>query len=480
MYENPDERINLYNRFKTEVSTGSSSSDYFDEDDLIEIYDYAGDIGDEYVRMEVLFYGARHYPDSDALAVRRGYFYYSISNDEGAAIVANGSRGQGTLWEILSLRLKNPGHDEACEALDRIVGNAYDFDDESVIQLVDAASALNAYEWLKSNKEAIQCKCSYPQTLLYEISAVAEINSDFEYATTIIEQLTMLEPFNVSYWELLAQDHYNCGNCEGALNAIEYAMAIEPQSVKAMLIKAQALYGLGRDIDIAKGLLRKVIELEPENAYAFRILAEILANEGNREESAELLKEYNGRHPEERCIIDYLLILGYCSEPIMQTYFNLESNHEENYWTEWAESYASAHDSLSAVMILQCYERNIGILRNRELYYEQLYLSGRYKDIAEMYCRDMLCEKQFFITSVISFIAILSFIRTDDIVSVDMEISRQLSCNIDFKPQTVKEALENKGIMTVLQRLKADIEAGRHIDIDEYDPFPASPKPPVA
>ena len=46
---NNDRRIELCSRFRQSLSDGSSTQ-YFDEDDLIEIFDYAGDLNDDYLR----------------------------------------------------------------------------------------------------------------------------------------------------------------------------------------------------------------------------------------------------------------------------------------------------------------------------------------------------------------------------------------------------------------------------------------------
>ena len=46
-------REKLYMKFRADLVSGHIASGY-DENDLIEIYDYANDIYDEYVQMEVI------------------------------------------------------------------------------------------------------------------------------------------------------------------------------------------------------------------------------------------------------------------------------------------------------------------------------------------------------------------------------------------------------------------------------------------
>ncbi|MDE5650739.1 MAG: hypothetical protein K2I35_07000, partial [Duncaniella sp.] len=70
-----NDRQNLYDEFESEVVRHGNQEAYFDENDLIEIFDYASDLDNNIVKMEVLIYGAVHYPRSEALATRRAWFY---------------------------------------------------------------------------------------------------------------------------------------------------------------------------------------------------------------------------------------------------------------------------------------------------------------------------------------------------------------------------------------------------------------------
>ncbi len=67
MSSDTNPREELYRRFRQSLSQPVTER-YFDEDELVEVYDYAGDISDDYVQMEALFCGARLYPESQALS----------------------------------------------------------------------------------------------------------------------------------------------------------------------------------------------------------------------------------------------------------------------------------------------------------------------------------------------------------------------------------------------------------------------------
>ena len=74
MDEAENTRQALYERFLESLRRPVAER-FFDEDELVEIFDYSGDLNDDYVRLEVLMCGFRLYPESDALAARRAVFY---------------------------------------------------------------------------------------------------------------------------------------------------------------------------------------------------------------------------------------------------------------------------------------------------------------------------------------------------------------------------------------------------------------------
>lgn len=68
------ERDELIARFRQYLHD-SEHKDFFGHDDIVEIFDYAGDMSDEYVRIEALMYAARYFPESKDMEQRRLIFY---------------------------------------------------------------------------------------------------------------------------------------------------------------------------------------------------------------------------------------------------------------------------------------------------------------------------------------------------------------------------------------------------------------------
>ncbi len=165
---NTDERQQLLERFIKEISSGVASV-FYDEDELIELYDYASDIGNDYVRFEVLMCGSRLYPSSVALGERKAFFFYMEDNEEAAKSALAVLPDSSVLKQLLSLLVNHVPKNVAAQELDKILASVKEFEDEEVIRLVHTACILGAYSWLTDNYQAILSRCSYPLSFVFEL-----------------------------------------------------------------------------------------------------------------------------------------------------------------------------------------------------------------------------------------------------------------------------------------------------------------------
>ena len=273
---NPDNNENevLYQRFKNALGQGADKG-YFDEDDIVVIFDTAGDFNDEYVRMEALLYAARYYPDSVAMADRRAIFYNSYSDTMRDDFLVDHPELVTFITSLLRLLSINPDTAQAIEHLDNLVAGVEELDDEEIIQLVDTAAALGLIDWLADNIELLKSKTSYQPTLLYEMDIVFENAKRYDLCVRVLEEVTTLEPFIGEFWRLLAQTYLELENFGQALSAIEYALAIDPADDVAKIVKAEILYRTAdrSKLDEAIALLEPLLEKDPSREDIYRPLA---------------------------------------------------------------------------------------------------------------------------------------------------------------------------------------------------------------
>ena len=215
-----DRRNELCRRFRESLADKSAVL-FYDEDELIEIFDYAGDLNDDYLRTEALLLGARLYPDSQALKERRAVLYSAFGSDMAAKYLDDNASVEGALWDIMRLRKQLPVGDEAGKALDSLVARYDLFDDEEIIQLTDLASKLGRYDWLVSRLGMLRKKTTYQPTLIFEVAVIAELNNDFKEAIKLLDELTQIEPYNYQYWQMLAELQKKDGDNDGAMSSLE-------------------------------------------------------------------------------------------------------------------------------------------------------------------------------------------------------------------------------------------------------------------
>ena len=228
MEEFDNERQLLFDRFSQSLKDRTQQY-FFDEDDIVEIFDYAGDLNNDFVRAEALMYGARYYPDSERLRQRRALFYTDIlpaENTEGLEEVYVADSNM--LTKLSLMRIKPVGKDMA-------------MDDEETIRLVGVADEYDLLDWIDSNLEYFKSKTSNKAALIYELAySLSENNPD--RAAELFEVLVEDRPYVADYWQLLARAQFNSsGYKEKADESLDMALAIDPDNNDAWLLKAQII-----------------------------------------------------------------------------------------------------------------------------------------------------------------------------------------------------------------------------------------------
>ena len=462
-----DERVLLYNQFKKSL-TETSSSEFFDEDVLVEIFDYAGDVNDDYVRMEVLLYGARVYPHSETLKIRRGYFYFTQGIDEGVTAMIKTAQTPSALWDILKLRNESVDAVDVKRQLDLLIDKYDTFDDETVIQLVDVASALNAFDWLKENVHRLKRKCEYRQVLYYEIASMAEINNDFAFAAEMMEQLTMIEPFNVQFWEMLAQYYANDFNVDKAITAAEYALAIDADSLPSIVIKAQCLLKKNENLDHIDEQLARGVKQNPDDSLAVQTLAVVKIERGLVDEAVALLLDYIARNKTDKDVIDYLLVIDEQNiKEILDKCIQSETAPSETVWIDWADRNVFNGNYRQAREILSCYNRNEGLQKGLLLYFEVLYRLGNYGDVLHQYNN---YEGEIY-DEHINMIVALSLLRSNKKKEAKVVAERIFNDTVFESCCDISSKLQLNALESVMKGIVELAGGSASFSIDDIDPF---------
>lgn len=375
----PQSRDELLARFRMALERPMSER-YFDEDDLIEIFDYAGDLGDDFLRMEALMCGARFFPDSRELMERRGIFYSQYSDFARSQFLTHCPADSSMIIELLQLRDEAPALSDTEKAarLDALV-EAYDkYSDEDVIQLIETVSDLRMLSWLKAKMPLLRSKAQYLTGLLFESAVTADSHHDSEYSASLLEELTEIEPFNSYFWLLLSKQYAQLDEMDKAIEAIDYSIAIKADSPLAMLQKARYLYTADEDLAKVENYARKAIELSNGAIEPVRFLAMAYHNEMHDEKARELIETVLndpklghggiltdvGAEPvaskEFELIPDLVAYGAKNANELLDRFYDSNDDNNVMMWTSWAYQLSYQGRDDLAKLVSDCYERHAG------------------------------------------------------------------------------------------------------------------------
>lgn len=372
----------LYNRFKQNI--GLKNPDvYFDEDDLIDIYTYADEHFDDFVKMEVLFYGARMFPDSEFMQARRRMMYSDMGNEEAVTTLLKRCDKLSTLDRILLYR-QNPDAD--LDGLKEILAQADKLDDEEVIQFLDELNDDDYYPWLRDNFKLILEKSSDPENTYFNTFLTAKENGDNEFAIQLAEELTMLQPFNIEYLELLASTQYEEGEYTEALSTLEYSLALDPKSTRSLILKANSLAGLDPKSDEAYNILLSLKDDESFSVYGgWEILMGLMMI---RNESAKLIQLLKDRCHLEDADIKPLECLMSLDPQHLSEYAPLLKNPEwpdsPDFWFSRAVKFMGTNIKIATTLLSEGFSRH-HFINGLDLYLEMLYCARQFDDVIKVY-----------------------------------------------------------------------------------------------
>lgn len=376
----------LYNRFKETIGRKNNDEVYFDEDELIEIYGYAEEHFDEFVKMEVLFYGARMFPDSEFMQTRRRCMYYDLGNTEAVDTLLERASNLSTLDKILKYRQKDNGD---LQELVKIIDEARSLDDEEVIEIVAELNENDHYSWLKNNYQRIAEKSLSLENTYFNICLTAKENDDRQLQMKLAEELTMLKPFSVEYLELLATCQSDDGQYSEVLSTLEYSLALDPKSVQSLILKANALARLEPGSEEAYKILLSVKDDDMfQHLGGWNLLMEQMLIRDELPKLIEMLKEETRK---EDCSFEFVERLLEIDPQNMQVYAPLLKNKtwpdSPEFWFNKAAKYFVEDVKMAALILSEGFSR-CRFIKGLGLYLEILYCARRFEDVIKVF-RDM-------------------------------------------------------------------------------------------
>ncbi len=275
---NSAEFQSLLSRYEQSVREGNVC--YMDADDFVDISDYYLDQNLTQDSLQAVESGLEQHPDDDLLhSVKAGVLIYMHRFDEAQAIVDTLSPDDN--YDIIYLRAqlayakeRNIAKAEPLfrEWLHRVEEEwGFTSDPHRPISTDDDDDDVNPDEAERELREAyVHIIMSYIELsdqdhthlvrhwieeYLQHFSDIGSIESDFiiadlcrdenqlDLVETIYSRLLEYDPYTPHAWTVLAAAQQVNGKFDESLNSLEFALAIDPDDVDAILTKAHSLYG---------------------------------------------------------------------------------------------------------------------------------------------------------------------------------------------------------------------------------------------
>lgn len=452
----------LYNQFRRQLEADEKDI-FYDEDDLVQIYDLAVDLEDEYIKLQTLLLAYRLYPNSEEMAVRRGYFFWSYNMDDGVnQLLKSSLASDRLLWKLLALRNHSLSEEELKKQLTDLLASTNEIDDETIIQLINLVAEAELYDWLKENEALLRAKTTYLPTLLYELYAGVYMPDDKDYAISKLEELTELEPFNVDYWTMLSEEQINAGNISAALSAADYALAIDSENEAAILARARAMScEENPDAEAILKLLNPVLKSNSNNIWTYKIAATALLQLNRIQDALKIMEDFHNRNPWSKEAIDYLLTLRYPKiEEALHKFHEASSDNSETTWANWAKQKYREKKYKEAALIFRCYRQNHLDMseENLDLYMSALYIGGFYQICVKEYIEAISDYTETgFLNQTVSLMGLLSMLRSNEypMALKTLDFLMKLDPAPAQEDDSFNAIMKQRGFKSILKEIKS-------------------------
>lgn len=447
---------------------------FYSEDELLSIFDVAGDQYDDYVRMEALLLGARLYPDSDELKARRAIFYRDYDPNTLSNYLNDNGIDSSTLFHIMRLAQSGISGEEAEEAAAKIIERHRLDEDEEVIQFVQMCHALGIDSWLVEHLDEVKAKVSYLPSLLYEIAILSDESAPFaKIAVKVLEELTEIEPYSAEYWVLLSMVYSREERYEDAAMAVDYALAIDPDNIEALKAKLRATADKPDSPEI-EPLLERIGEADPNDADFAYIRLTHAEEHNDLDKMMRLIASFPPAVRATRPIVIKAVQYGYDgTEEMMETLYDAGVT-DENEWNQLAELAFNSNNISALTDILRVYERKSGgqNLDHAYIDFRMLFRMGKYDLAMAIFTNSevggAIRTPDNFMTAYAMYVVMLLRTGHEDDAA---EAAKTMINVIESEPMMPGNKVEKYGMRMFMADILKRLKSVRKTDWEKFNPL---------
>lgn len=477
-----DDLLSLYQSFSHAVVNGKDLSE-FSKDDLLDIYDYTRGIPDDFLANEAVIAGLRRFPKSKDFIKRKALLFYDLGQEEVCFTTLMSLPERMFVRAVASVRHeieKFNASPDLCKVLEEYKPGSVE--DGDILFLSDIFEDIGRVDVLEQCAETISKISQFPTTIFRCLYNISIENGEAGKAEKYARRLTEIDPFNSSTWVDLGNFYLTkLENLAGAIEAVEYALAIDPENVPAKMIKAFALYEA--DPQKARQLTQEVLSKNPSDARALYVSACMDFNEKRESEAVDKiissLAEFNS--VQSRDAVDLMLrsITGPLSDSAAQVLEETLRDDKGLNIATWMRdllgnrSFRGAYELLMAG--IRSHRFSSHDPENASVISEVLYRNGSYKDLEFFISQDQPFENLKDLTPFYALIYSLSLFRQGMTGETKRWIEYYLSV-LAREPESIRSSLVeinmvNEAALRRLDRLHHFIDGDTDVSESMFDPY---------
>ncbi len=378
----------LYERFRQEVESGAAI-DYYEINELLDIYDYAQDEGDAMVQMFVFLTAARLYPENREFDERMAFFLSYVSQDAANDMASREGRKETALWDVLQMGVKCYPAGNAAPYLEEILRKYESLDCESILKIIDLLREIDQRDLLVKFYRELSAKAEDPRGLAFEVAETLKEGEGFQKeARNVAEDLTKMEPFNIEAWLLLARIEFGMEHPEDALAAVDYALAIDPGHFNARLTRGVIMVVMPDKRTEAIAVLKEILESEPFNNFALEGLAEAYTREKEIHAACDVYATMLRNDVPMASAANPLSVIIELDPDNLEEYLQMALDkglYSEKDWRLIITGVLEKEKFLPAAKALDYYYRKVGMISELDFYLHTLYDAQMFERYVEVF-----------------------------------------------------------------------------------------------
>ena len=243
--ESNDELRKLYDSFCEAIERGDDLME-FSSDDLLDVIDYCVHGYNVSIAGEAIFEGLRRNPHDLDFIKRKGFMYHELDESVACERIFSQLAEKEFVRIALELRDKAECHeDEIDSVFSRTLsavkkGSVEDWD---IVFMIDIFDDLGMIDIIVRHADEISRLSRAPEVIYSELYNLFNENGHYREALEAAKKMCDVNAFDGEAWAELANIYMmKFGDRESAVECAEYALAINPDFIPALMIKAIAIY----------------------------------------------------------------------------------------------------------------------------------------------------------------------------------------------------------------------------------------------